>query len=151
MRIINRIVLFGVPELSAGSRQSWKSGFSRGLLGFAVGLLTSSAIYAQPAPVIDAVQAQRRAQEQDRARREQLETSPDVRLLAAPEPDQARLPVSEVPCFVVKTLALNVRREGPPRASTAPSWGSEDTSVPRVGTCFMPPLPHYAAAMPAAH
>ena len=149
VKIINRIVLFGMPELSAGSRQSWKSGFSRRLLGFAVGLLTSNAIYAQPAPVIDAVQAQRRAQEQDRARREQLETSPDVRLLAAPEPDQARLPVSEVPCFVVKTLALNVRREGPPRASTAPSGGSEVHAVTSLGAQRFREGPPQASTAPS--
>lgn len=59
----------------------------------------------QPIPSIDA-QEERRAQEREKALREQLETAPDVRLRAAPEPGIARLPVSEAPCFEIRTITL---------------------------------------------
>lgn len=87
-----------------------RSGFSLDRLAVAVGLWALTAgIHAQPDPRID-VQEQRRAQEREKVLREQLETAPDVRLRAGPEPGQARLPVSESPCFEIRTITL--RGEG---------------------------------------
>ncbi|WP_296921393.1 ShlB/FhaC/HecB family hemolysin secretion/activation protein [Polaromonas sp.] len=59
---------------------------------------------------MDAAQEQRRAQEREKALREQLEATPDVRLRGEPESGQARLPASETPCFEIRSITL--RGEG---------------------------------------
>lgn len=48
-----------------------------------------------------------RQQERERVLREQQETTPDVRLQAAPEEAVGRLPVDESPCFTINHIVLD--------------------------------------------
>lgn len=71
-------------------------------------------------PTTTADQAQRRAQDRDRALREQQDIKPDVRLTAPSATSVERLPI-ETPCFVIQQLSL----EAAPGDTSASSgnWG----------------------------
>lgn len=73
-------------------------------MGLAVSALTGQA-FCQPAPQTSASQEQRRAEERDRAQREQQERTPDVRLQAPAPAKTDRLP-TESPCFAINQLTL---------------------------------------------
>lgn len=82
-------------------------GFSLGRFGLVVGLWAFAAsIHAQSAQGIDG-QEQRRAQERDRAVRQQQEQAPDVRLQGDAAAEATRLPATETPCFAIQTVRLN--------------------------------------------
>lgn len=49
---------------------------------------------------------QRRAQERDRALRQQREQTPDVRLQGDAATEAARLPATEIPCFAIQSVRL---------------------------------------------
>lgn len=83
--------------------------FSGVRLGFVVSVFLTG-VAAQPALPELPAQEQRRAQERERALREQLLPAPDVRLQGKPAPGQGRLPGSELPCFAIQ--AVNLRGEG---------------------------------------
>ena len=78
-------------------------------LGFVVSVFLTG-VAAQPLLPETPAQEQRRAQERERALREQLLPTPDVRLQGKPAPEQGRLPGAELPCFVIQTV--NLRGEG---------------------------------------
>lgn len=81
-------------------------------LGFVVSIFLTG-VAAQPAlPEIPA-QEQRRAQERERALREQLLPTPDVRLQDKLTPEQDRLPGSELPCFSIQTVSLRGEGDAP--------------------------------------
>lgn len=78
-------------------------------LGFVISVFLTG-VAAQPALPELPAQEQRRAQERERALRELLLPTPDVRLQDKPALDQGRLPGSELPCFAIQTV--NLRGEG---------------------------------------
>ncbi|MES2282525.1 MAG: ShlB/FhaC/HecB family hemolysin secretion/activation protein [Pseudomonadota bacterium] len=76
--------------------------------------------FSQPAPQTSAAQEQRRAEERDRAQREQQERTPDVRLQTPAPAKPDRLP-TESPCFVINQLGLKAA-PGQTNASSG-NWG----------------------------
>lgn len=81
-------------------------------------LASTGRALAQPAPPSSALQEQRRAEERDRAQREQQDRSPEVRLQAPAPEEFDRLPF-EQPCFVIQQLTLKALpdKAGPPTGS----------------------------------
>lgn len=89
------------------------------LLYFA-GNVAAQAVPAAPAPATSADQEQRRAEERDRALRDQQERPPNVRLQQPAAAGMARLP-QEPTCFVINRLAFRAaaRDTNPPSGN----WG----------------------------
>ena len=82
---------------------------SRGFMGFPmIGalLIASFGADAQTAAEIEARQLQRQ-QEREQALRGQLESSPDVRLLAPPSESDDRIPDDESPCFRIDRIEFS--------------------------------------------
>lgn len=141
---------------SRGMRQASAGAMDAGLpaLALAACFTASPAAHAQNAPAqtpvppafngspLDDAQEQRRAQDRERALREQQERMPDVRLQPATPTASAsqRLLEDESPCFAITTLRLQVI-EGDPavpadfgRALAAASGPAGDD--PPVGRCL---------------
>lgn len=95
----------GAPRNAAQS-QCGAFGILATVLGMSM-LLAIGPLHAQP--VQDALDNQEliRQQERERALRERLETTPDVRLEAPSQVASGRLPMDESPCFVIDSIALD--------------------------------------------
>ena len=79
-------------------------------LAFALGaclLMAGGSLHAQPAPDPFDSQELIRQQERERALRERLETTPDVRLEAPQQLGTRRLPTDESPCFRIDRILLD--------------------------------------------
>lgn len=74
-----------------------------------------------------------RQQERERALREQQETTPDVRLQAAPEEAVGRLPAAESPCFPIQRIVLEGELADRFRWSLRAADPSDD---PATGRCL---------------
>ncbi|MBP8277810.1 MAG: ShlB/FhaC/HecB family hemolysin secretion/activation protein, partial [Propionivibrio sp.] len=71
-------------------------------------LLTGAAASsAQTASEEIAARELQRQQERERAQRQQLEATPDVRLQPSVAPDGERIPESESPCFTIREIRFD--------------------------------------------
>jgi hemolysin activation/secretion protein len=113
---------------------SKKNSLRRGTLGLTIGLalagLVGNRAIAQPAPQTSAEQEQRRAEERDRAIRQQQERTPDVRLPVAPPIEPTRLLTGESPCFAIQELKLDVVDGGKPASAEPFNWVLSEAAGP---------------------
>lgn len=109
-----------------------RSVLQHSLYPFAI-LSLSASLTAMAAEPVAPEQPLLRQQERERVLREQLESSPDVRLKASADDGRGTLPVNETPCFSIRHIVL----EG--EESAAFQWAlraANPASDPALGRCL---------------
>ncbi len=126
--------MFFKPRLCARLRAcvTGRSVLQHSLYPFAI-ISLSASLTAMAAEPVAPEQPLLRQQERERVLREQLDSSPDVRLKASADDGQGLLPAHEAPCFTIRHIVL----EG--EDSAAFQWAlraANPASDPALGRCL---------------